>query len=107
MSIRKRTAPAAAALLLAAAMVQPATAQTRVAQCEAEARACRAASTTKGIFDSACTARYDACMNRNRCVEVYASCLELMELEEGVTEAQCVQKRTACEQAGVSKRADN
>ncbi|HHN67926.1 MAG TPA: hypothetical protein ENK15_07820 [Thermopetrobacter sp.] len=106
MTIRNRFAPAAAAMLLAA-MAQHAAAQGKVAECEAEARACRAASTTKGIFDTACTERYDACMNRNRCVVAYASCLELSELEDGVTEAQCARQRASCEQAGISKRADN
>ena len=106
MTIRNRIAPAAAVLLLAA-MAPHAAAQDKVAQCEAEARACRAASTTRGIFDSACTERYDACMNRNRCVVAYSSCLELAELEDGVTEAQCARQRASCEQDSISKRADN
>ena len=106
MTIRNRIIPAVAAVLLAA-MAHHAAAQGNVAQCEAEAKACRAASATKGIFDSACTERYDACMNRNRCVVAYSSCLELAELEEDVTEAQCAKQRASCEEASISKRADN
>lgn len=49
-----------------------------------------------GGSESQCQARVDDCMSRNACEEVYLSCLELMEIDETMTEAACAKKRTAC-----------
>jgi len=61
-------------------------------QCNREAAACL----EKGGDRTSCQAVVDECMSRNACEEVYMSCLELMELDEGVTESDCRKKRAQC-----------
>ncbi len=74
----------------------PATAQVanpgQLGTCDREAAECL----KKGGTRNSCQARIDECLSRNACEVVYASCLELMEIDESVTEADCRKKRAAC-----------
>ena len=61
-------------------------------QCGRVASQCREQG--KSALD--CQRQVDECMSDNACEEVYLSCLELMELEENLTEAACARKRDEC-----------
>ncbi len=61
-------------------------------QCHQVALRCK----EQGLEAWRCQRQVDECMNRHACEEVYYSCLELMELEEGLTEQACERKRDKC-----------
>ena len=83
---------AAALSLVLPAAVSTASAAGGMDQCHREAADCM----RRGGDRVSCQARVDECMSRNACEEVYLSCLELMEVEEDLTEAQCQRKREKC-----------
>ncbi len=74
------------------ATVMPAGAAQSLNECHRVASECLNA----GGDRQQCQTRVDDCMSRNACEEVYLSCLELMEIDETVTEAACAGKRATC-----------
>jgi len=82
----------AGALLLLLAGAEVARAGERLDVCHQVASQCLAA----GGDDASCRREVDKCMSEHACEEVYYSCLELMELEETLTEQDCKRKRTEC-----------
>ena len=80
-------------LALALAAVPPATASAgAMNQCHQVAAECM----KQGGDRISCQARVDECKSRNACEEVYLSCLELMEIDETITEEACSEKRRQC-----------
>ena len=79
-------------LVVMTGLAQAAEATRQLDTCHREASECMRA----GGDEQQCQARVDECMSRNACEEVYLSCLELMEIDETVTEAACVRKRATC-----------
>ena len=61
-------------------------------QCHGEAARCMKAGGTR----ESCQAVVDECMSRHACEEVYLSGLELMEIDENMTESACGKKRAEC-----------
>ena len=61
-------------------------------ECHDVAVRCRAL----GLDAARCRRKVDECMSRHACEEVRASCLELMEIDESITEAVCGRKRDDC-----------
>ena len=69
-----------------------ATVANELQQCGRIASKCKNA----GGSTTECQRKVDDCMSENACEEVYLSCLELMEIEESLTEAACEKKRNEC-----------
>ncbi len=63
--------------------------------CNKIAEMCRRDSGSK-VINHECTRKYDACMNRARCDDVYLSCLELREEDPEVAEHICTSERDRC-----------
>ena len=82
----------ASAFVVMAGMANVAVAAQRMDECHRVASECMQAGGDK----KQCQAQVDECMSRNACEEVYLSCLELMEIDETVTEAACTRKRATC-----------
>ncbi len=82
---------------LMAGIVPPSAQASALEQCARVAAECR----QRGGDQAECQRKVDACMSDNACEEVYLSCLELMEVEETLTEEACKRKRDECK----SKRA--
>ena len=74
------------------AMTLPVHAAEQMDRCHRVASNCMKA----GGSEKECQEWVDDCMSRNACEEVYLSCLELMEIDETVTEAMCEKKRASC-----------
>ena len=83
--------PSLAGILTLAAAMQ-AGASEAMNQCHEVATRCMNA----GNDAKQCQQQVDACMSDNACEEVYLSCLELMEVDEGMTDAACEKKKAAC-----------
>ncbi len=66
-----------------------------ISNCNRIAEMCRR-NTGSGIVNHECTRKYDECMNRARCDDVYLSCLELREEDPGVAEHVCTAERDKC-----------
>lgn len=80
------------ASLLAILIVASAGLAQQMDQCHRIAKTCLKA----GGSEKECQEWIDDCMSRLACEEVYLSCLELMEIDETVTEATCDKKRASC-----------
>ena len=80
------------AALLAVVLPATSSATGTMDQCHRAAAECM----QKGGDRISCQARVDECRSRNACEEVYLSCLELMEIDETVTEEDCSRKRRQC-----------
>ena len=91
-AMKHRSGWLAGAALIFSAMAADASEALRM--CSQKAAECRAG----GGSAQQCQAVVDSCMSDNACEEVYMSCLELMELEENLTEEACRQKRQQCVQ---------
>ena len=91
MDMRKMLIMASVAPFLSA-MITHAPAARVMDECHRIAADCAA----RGKAPADCQAQVDDCMSRHACEEVYLSCLELMEIDETVTEAACEQKRREC-----------
>ncbi len=66
--------------------------------CNKIAETCRQTSGSK-VINHECTRKYDACMNKAHCDDVYLSCLELREEDPAVAEHICSAERNKCAMA--------
>lgn len=92
MHLARLIAPSLAGLLLLAPVAWGGASEDALHRCHEVATRCKAA----GGNAAQCQRQVDACMSDNACEEVYLSCLELMEVDEDMTEAACGRKRAEC-----------